>query len=92
MGLSKEGFRCFEISFLTQPYIHQIAIFINASIQIEPLALHSDIGFIDKPNLANFSLAFRSQLLSNTFAKAFFPIAYCFMRELNSQSEEFAIS
>jgi len=99
MCLSKEGNSSFHVPFFTpwrsgsgsaQPCIHQIAILINASIQIAPFSLDSNVGFIDKLNLADLALAFGSQLVNKNGGKAFFPITNCFVGKLKpSQSEKF---
>jgi hypothetical protein len=65
----------------TQQGIDQIAIPIDRSIQIAPLAFYLQIGFIDIPTLADFALALPTELLRSQRGKAFFPLAHGFVRE-----------
>jgi hypothetical protein len=49
-----------HIPFFAQQRIHQIAIMVNGSIQITPLPMHFEVGFIDIPGCSCLSSSFGS--------------------------------
>ena len=67
--LSEEGFGPHHITSGTQSNIHQIALFINAAIQIASRAVDSNVSFIDMPDLAHFCFALGSALFVTTQAE-----------------------
>src|SRR4051794_7423519 len=67
----------FHISLLTQ-----VAIRINGSIQITPLSVDLDGGFIYVPGLACLSTPFGPQLLWNEWSKSLFPLPDRLIAEL----------
>ncbi|GHP00415.1 hypothetical protein KSF_104620 [Reticulibacter mediterranei] len=61
--LLEKSLRCIHIPFLAQHRVNEIAISINGPIQVTPLPLHFDVGFINMPNGSSTSTPPGSQLI-----------------------------
>ncbi len=88
-GLGKEGFRAGHIASFAETDIHQIAIFINTPVEVAPHSFYSDKSFVHQPNLTDSSFPLCSDLVDKMGQKAFLPIPYGFMGELNAYSPNF---
>ena len=87
-GLGKEGFGSVHITRLTEANIHEVTILINASVEIAPHAFHSDICFVNEPDLANLAFPFCPYLFGKMRQKPFLPIPHGFMGELEASEQE----
>src|SRR5258708_16286617 len=79
--LLEKSLSCLHISFLTQHGIHQIAIVVDSSIEITPLPVHFEIGFIDIPGFSCLAAALCPQLVRDQGSKTLFPVSNRLMRE-----------
>jgi hypothetical protein len=61
--LLEKALRCIHIPFLAEHRVNQIAISINGPIEVTPLPLHFDVGFINMPNASSTSMPLGSQLI-----------------------------
>jgi hypothetical protein len=64
-----------HIPLFTQSRINQIAISINGLVEIAPLSLDLEIGFIDVPEFSCLVMPFDPQLICNQGRKTFFPVS-----------------
>ena len=87
-GLGEEGFGPSHIACLAEANIDQVAIFINASIQVAPHAFYPNIRFVNHPDLAHFALPLHSDLLSKMGQESFFPVPYGLVGELEASHQE----
>src|SRR5258708_36769889 len=77
-----------HVPFFAQHRINQIAIVIDCPIQITPLPMHFQIGFIHIPRLPGLPTSLGSQLLRYQRSKSCFPIAESFMCECQTSCQK----
>src|SRR4051794_29112276 len=88
LSAAKEALGGSHIPGWTEHRIDQIAFAVNRPIQITPLAFYFHVRLIDVPAPACFSLPFAADVLGQQRSKAFFPLPYGFMGELEAAKQE----
>lgn len=83
-NLLEKGFGGLYVAVLTEPDTEQIAIFIDAPIEITPFPLNLDIGFIHVPDVSERALPFGTHVLSKLSRKALAPLAHRFVSEVKA--------
>ena len=84
----EEAFGCLHIPMLAQHGVNQIAVAVDGSVEVLPLARHLDVGFVHVPGAAGLALALGAQLVGHERSEACFPLAHRLMRELETALEE----
>lgn len=87
-GLGKEGFGPSHIASLAEANIYQVAILINAPVQVAPHAFHSNEGLVDQPDFPDLAFPLRPDLFGKMRQEAFLPKPHGFMSELKAPQQE----
>lgn len=66
----EKGFRCSHVPVLAEKDIHEVAILIDATIEIAPPTTCSDIGLINEPGATDFVPSFLPQPVGEVSAKS----------------------
>ena len=53
-GFLEKGFRRCHIPMLAEKDVHQVAVFVNAAIEVTPFAAYLYISFVREPRVSNF--------------------------------------
>src|SRR3954466_2150813 len=61
---------------------------VNGALQITPLPLYFQVGFVNVPPAAHFPFPFAADVLSQQRSKTFLPLAYSFMSEFESAEQK----
>ncbi len=72
---------CLHISFFTEHGIDQPAILVDSSMQIPPLPMHFQVGFVNIPGAPRLPEPLASQLLRYQWGKSCFPITNGLVRK-----------
>ena len=86
--LLEKPLSCLHIPLLTQHGVHQIPLVVDSSIQISPLPMNFQVGFIDIPGCSCLSMPFCSQLICEQRSKSCFPVANRLMRKRETTFEQ----
>ncbi len=62
-SLLEKSLGSIHVSLLAQHRVNEVPIPINGTIEVTPLPLDLDVGFIDIPGDANFSASLGAQLI-----------------------------
>ena len=87
-GLLEKLLSCLHIPLLAQHGIHQIAILIDRPIQITPLPMHFEVGFIDVSGCPGLSTSLGSQLIRYQRGETCFPVSDGFMCERKTSRQK----
>ena len=75
----KEGLGRCKVSGLTEAHIHEVAISIHRSVEVLPLALDTNIGFVHVPAVSDLTVPPRAKRLTEERSELAFPFPHGFM-------------
>lgn len=79
-----------QVAMFTEPDIEQIAVLIDAAIEVAPITLDSDVGLVHVPDATQGLLTFITDVLREFRGKPLAPLAHRFVAKIKpAQPKEF---
>lgn len=87
-GLCEELLGCLHIPVLREHGINQVTISINGPVQVIPLPVDLDVGFVHVPGVTSLTPTPGTQLLRDEWCEASLPIPDCLMGKFEAPLQE----